>query len=184
MATEKDDVNIVKETSPHSKPLIEITSSDGELILKQFSPSDTQEIFELIDRNREHLSQNEEDTSDKYPTLESVEISILQPSNPDRLRFGIRDAQGTLLGSINLTPEKDNPHKGEIGYYLGKEATGKGYTTKAVNLLTDYAFNHLGYQELYGIVANTNKPSQEVLRRAGYKETGKEVLLFSKTISS
>jgi len=180
MTTEQEDTVSSAETVQIGKSLIEILSPDGKLSLIQFTPKDAQEIFELIDRNREHLSQNNEDTAKKYPTLESVEESILHPTNPNRLRFAIRDSQGVFLGSINLTPEKDNPQKGEIGYYLGKEATGKGYATQAVNLLTDYAFDKLNYQELYGIVAITNDPSKKVLQKAGYEETGTEFSLFTK----
>lgn len=38
-----------------------ITSSDGRMILGRFRPEDAQEIFDLIDSCREHLSQHGED---------------------------------------------------------------------------------------------------------------------------
>lgn len=155
--------------------LVEISSPDDVIILKPFTLADVKEIFELIDRNRDHLSQNGEDTAEKYPTLESVEKSISNPSNPKRLRFAIRNFEGELVGSINLTPLDSKPKKGEIGYYLGGEFTGKGYASRAVEALTNYGFNNLGYEEIFGMVANTNIPSLNVLKKAGYKETGKQI---------
>src|SRR5437868_14428116 len=84
---------------------LELVSLDGEVILRQYSPADAQEGFSLIDRNRDHLSQFGDETASKYPTLESFQESILHPKNPRRLRFGIRNKEGLLVGSINLTPQ-------------------------------------------------------------------------------
>ncbi|MDO8619586.1 MAG: GNAT family N-acetyltransferase [Candidatus Daviesbacteria bacterium] len=167
---------------------LEINSPNNEVILRQFAIADAEEIFKLIDRNREHLSQHGEDTAEKYPDLESVRESILQPADPKRLRFAIRDRQGIFLGGINLTPDKDNPQRGEVGYYLGSEATGKGYVTRAMELLSNYAFNTLQYLELYCLVAETNTPSIRVMQRAGFVKTGRqrdekknqEMIVFSK----
>lgn len=149
---------------------IEILSSDGSLTLRQFTPEDTEAIFELIDNSRDHLSQHGDDTARKYPTLDTVRESIEHPANPNRLRFGIRNHEDQLVGTINLTPNEENPDIGEIGYYLGSSHTGKGYTIVAVNALTDYAFTQLHYQTLFGKVAQANISSIKVLQRAGYKE--------------
>ncbi len=60
---------------PSNNP-IEIASSDGEVVLRQFTLEDAEEIFKLIDGNREHLSQFGDDTAGKYPTLDSVRESL------------------------------------------------------------------------------------------------------------
>lgn len=153
--------------------LVEITSETSEVTLRQYSLRDCEEAFALIDSNREHLSQFGDETSAKYPTLESFRESILNPKNPRRLRFGVRNRQGVLVGSINVTPDDDSPERGEIGYYLGQEFQKKGYTTEAIRLLTDYAFEHLGYQTLYGVVTEDNDASTKALERVGYQETEK-----------
>ena len=59
--------------------------------LRQFSPADTNAIFELIDRNRGHLSQFGDETAAKYPTGKSVLDIITNPKNPGKLRFGMRE---------------------------------------------------------------------------------------------
>lgn len=151
------------------KPPIEIYSPDGEIVLRQFTLGDSEEIFQLIDRNRGHLSQFGDDTAQKYPTLESVRGSIERPKNPKRLRFGIRNKEGILAGSINLTPDEDNPERAEIGYYLVAEFQGKGYVTRAVETLTDYGFDHLGYKAIYGVVNKDNIRFARVLRDTGYR---------------
>lgn len=149
---------------------IEIVSADRQVTLRQFVPEDAREMFDLIDRNRGQLSQFGDETSAKYPDYESALASITHPKNPNRLRFAIRDAQGVMVGSINLTPTEENPQRGEIGYWIGKESEGKGYMGRAVEALSDYGFSTLGYQTIFGEVVVGNKKSVNVLSRAGYRE--------------
>ena len=150
---------------------IEILSTDGDIVLRQFVLQDSEEIFALINSNRGHLSQFGDETADKYPTLESVRESIEHPKNPKRLRFAIRDKQGRLVGSINLTPDEGNPSQGEIGYYLSAEFQKRGHMRKAVQILTEHGFSNLNYKFIYGDVTEGNMASENVLMKAGYQET-------------
>lgn len=160
---------------------IEISSPNYRVCLQQFTPADALEIFDLINTNRPHLSQHDDKTALKYPTVEAVLDSITNPSNPDKLRFAIRDEQSRLVGSINLTPDNEDPSRAEIGYYLGAQYTGQGNMTEAALLLTEYAFEELGYTMIFGKVHPDNIKSAEVLKRAGYVETGSkgEHVVFS-----
>lgn len=164
----------------------EIAAASGRIVLQQFTINDVQAIFELIDRNRKWLSQHGDRTAKKYITAADVLESIAHPANPQRLRFGIRTQDGILVGSINLQPDDDNPHKGEVGYYLGQEGAGHGYATEAVVTLSEYAFDTLGYEELYAEVVLANEPSAHVLARAGYVERGieqgKRIFVQSRTL--
>lgn len=164
-----------------AKP-IEIVSPNGVVVLKQFTPDDSREIFDLINSSRGHLSQHEDNTAKKYPTLETVCESIVNPSNPNKLRFGIRNNNGVLVGSINLTPDEKNPLTGEVGYYLGASHMGQGYMVEAVKTLTTFVFDQLNYHALYAKVAKANILSAKVLQKAGYLESerGDEDIIFHK----
>ena len=153
---------------------MEILAPHFSITLRQFTIGDSAHIFNLINRNRNHFSQFGDETADKYKTLRDVENSILNPKNPDRLRFGVWNDKGEFVGTINLTPDKNNSHRGEIGYYLGPEFIGKGNMLNSVLTLSEYAFYHLGYEELYGKIHPDNIASQKVLLKAGFKETGEE----------
>jgi len=152
---------------------IEIASSDGDIILRQFTPQDAEEIFALIDKNRVFLSQNDEPTAAKYPTLKSVKESIEHSENPDRLRFAIRNKEGTYVGSINLTPDEKDPAQAEIGSYLGEEFQGRGYAGRAHEVLANYGFDFLDYETIYGDIAQTNTRSIKMVERLGWKMIGK-----------
>jgi len=97
--------------------------------------------------------------------------SILNPANPRRLRFAIRNNDRVLVGSVNITPDEDNPQRGEIGYYLGEEFIGKGYITRAGKALIAYAFERMGYRTMYAIVDDQNHASIKVLERLGFIKT-------------
>lgn len=85
-----------------------------------------------------------------------------------QITFAI-EYQGSFAGVIGLEPQQDvYAHTSEIGYWLGEEYWGKGITTKAVQLATDYAFNTLGLHRLYAGVFEHNKGSMRVLEKAGY----------------
>src|SRR3989344_5716914 len=157
---------------PGNNP-VELTSSVGEVVLRQFTPEDAGEILNLIDRNRDHLSQFGDDTAGKYPTHGSVKDSIENPKNPDRLRFAIRNREGQFIGSINLTPDTKNTKQPEVGYYLGAEFSKQGYMTRALEMVTTYGFRNLGYETIYGDVAETNTASSNALLRNGYNETSR-----------
>lgn len=135
--------------------------------LRIFRLEDSPVIFSLINRNREHLSQHGDITSAKYPTEESVFKSITEPANPDKLRYGIWTPDNEYVGTINFTPDKDNPKSGEIGYYVGQEYGGKGYATDATMALTKFLQNH-GWTEPYAKIHKNNFTSQKVLQKAGY----------------
>lgn len=163
---------------------LEIKSIGGKIRLRQFTLADAGELFELIDRNRDHLSQFGDETAQKYPTYESVLESIVKPKIPKRKRFAIRTTdEGEFLGSINLTPDEDNPQRGEVGYYMGLEYQGKGFAIEAVNILCDFAFGELEYKELYAKVHPDNRASQRVLIKTWFIQTGArgDDLIFSRT---
>lgn len=141
------------------------------LRLKQFEVDDAQEIFALIDRNKEHLSQNDDPTAGKYKALRQVVESIVHPDpkKPGRKRFGIWNEKGELVGSVNITPDKNDPTSAEIGYYLGSEFMGRGCMTEAASMLTAFAFDELECEVVYGMVDERNARSKAVLERVGYQ---------------
>ncbi|EKE20447.1 MAG: acetyltransferase related protein [uncultured bacterium] len=148
-----------------------ILEIDANIALKQYIISDSEAIFKLIDNDRSHLSQHGDTTAQKYPTLESVRNSIVNPENTSRLRFGIWD-RDVFVGTINITPNEDtleNPIA-EVGYFLGEDYQGKGYIGKSLERLIQYAFSELNIQMVYATVARGNNRSANVFIRAGFRE--------------
>lgn len=63
-------------------------------------------------------------------------------------------------------------HRAEIGYWLAKEARGKGICTKAAEMITEYGLMTIGFKRIDGIVDVRNEPSKRALLNAGYEFEG------------
>ena len=63
-------------------------------------------------------------------------------------------------------------HRAEIGYWLAKEARGRGICTKAAELITEYGLMTIGFKRIDGIVDVRNEPSKAALLKAGYEFEG------------
>ena len=141
-----------------------IPTARPDLVLRQYTLADSPAIFAAIDASREHLSQNGDDTSQKYPTLTSVEEGI-RVNNPEaHLRLGIW-ARETFVGGINLTCSLESA---EVGYWLDVRQTGRGYATLATQAVVRYAREVLGYNRVWACVKRVNQKSLAVLHRAGF----------------
>lgn len=59
-----------------------------------------------------------------------------------------------------------------IGYVLDQNHNGKGYTTEAVNLVVNYAFNTLKLHRIEAGVIPHHKASIRVLEKNGFHKEG------------
>jgi len=61
---------------------------------------------------------------------------------------------------------------GELGYWLGPSAWGKGYATEAARALTEHAFATTDLERIEGRVFAWNPASRRVLEKAGFQLEG------------
>jgi RimJ/RimL family protein N-acetyltransferase len=85
-----------------------------------------------------------------------------------------------LLGSISLMRFSWKNDRAEVGYWLAGEARGEGHMTRAVRLITDWGFAHLGLHRIDLIAATGNPASQHVAERCGFT---REAVLRSYMVS-
>jgi len=146
------------------------------VLVQRLTPADARELWELIDRNRRHLSRFGDDIAGNYLTFESVRDRIDKPPQGVwEYRCAIRDAEtAQMVGFVKLTLLPHLYRVVEIGYWLGEEFTGLGYATKAVRFLTHLALTdpEFAYVQVRAWVHSDNLDSRKVLARAGYTEHG------------
>lgn len=73
-----------------------------------------------------------------------------------------------LLGSISLMRFSWQHARAEVGYWLAKDARGRGHVTRAVRLVTDWGFRSLALQRIDLMAATENPASQRVAERCGF----------------
>jgi len=93
------------------------------------------------------------------------------------LMLGIfHQESGRHIGNIKLGPIDWNHKVGDIGFLIGdKEQWGKGYASKAIALLSDYAFEQLGLAKLTAGCYSENEGSRRALLKAGFIEEGRRI---------
>lgn len=135
-----------------------------------------------------------EDTSDVYRTHQLPEVIAAQvppePFSPDRAArrcayaeshwlagvqaaLSIRDAvTDTFAGEIALSYLEPATGQAMIGYDLDPHWRGRGYASRAVRLVSAWAFEHAGIARLIAGTAPENVASQRVLEAAGFQREG------------
>jgi len=87
----------------------------------------------------------------------------------NEVRFYILNAKTSrLIGTIGLLIRDMSVPFFELGYWIRKTETGKGYAVEAVGLLEEYAFRELGAKRLEIRTAKSNVKSRAVAARCGY----------------
>nr|MUH42218.1 N-acetyltransferase [Zobellia laminariae] len=77
--------------------------------------------------------------------------------------------KGIFVGEIGIDIKKDVFRlSAEMGYFIGEPFWGNGIATKAIALMTDYAFNTFDIVRIEAGVFEFNKPSMRVLEKNNF----------------
>jgi RimJ/RimL family protein N-acetyltransferase len=88
------------------------------------------------------------------------------------IAFAVVDRGDALLGAIGMSNFDWHDHKGEIGYWLAREARGRGAGTHALRLLSRWAIEGLGLERVELLANPANEASQRLAERAGFTREG------------
>jgi RimJ/RimL family protein N-acetyltransferase len=142
------------------------------IILNKFKPKDAQQLSIIANNKKIWLN-----VRDRFPhpyNLSDAEsfIKIATKENPNNKIFAIR-YKNKLAGSTGIF-NGDDVYKNtfEIGYWLGEEYWGKGIASKAVELITDYAFITLGARKVWAGCFAYNEGSMKVLLKNNFTQEG------------
>lgn len=87
--------------------------------------------------------------------------------------LSIYDREGkTFIGSTGLHRANWNVPSFHIGYWLHKNAEGKGYVSESTNALTRYAFKVLGARRVEIRCDSKNTRSLAVMQKLGFEQEG------------
>jgi ribosomal-protein-serine acetyltransferase len=147
---------------------------DDEIELALLEERHAETLFELTDRNREHLrewlpwvdaSRTVEDSKD------FIKGALKQFAENNGFQAAIW-YKGELAGEIGYHYLHRPTRRTEIGYWLGKAYTGQGIMTRATRKLVDYAFSELGLNRVEIRCATGNHKSRTIPERLGFIQEG------------
>lgn len=136
-----------------------------------------EEIFRAVDESREHLhpfcpwEKNDDSVESVLDYLKNKEIKTLEG---ERVEYGIFICEsGEYIGNIQAFDISSEKHSAEIGYWLKKSATGKGFMREALCILEKYCFLELGLYRVQLGCDTRNRASAAVIGACGYRFEGR-----------
>ncbi|MGM0750633.1 MAG: GNAT family N-acetyltransferase [Bacillota bacterium] len=147
---------------------------DQEISIELFQQHHKEELYELIDSNRDHLRQwlLWVDKRRSPQDLEHIiPLWIRNYADNNGFDAGIR-YQGKLVGMIGLHYIDWKSKSTSIGYLLSEEAQGKGIITRAVTSLLNYLFIEMDLNRVEIQCAINNKKSIGIPERLGFTKEG------------
>ena len=147
---------------------------NDDLRLEFLQESYAEEIFQLTDVNRKYLRKWlpwVDKTLTVNDTLNFIKLSVNKHNSGESFNCAVF-YKSKIAGVMGLTEISKFENSTEIGYWLGKEFTGKGIMTKACKRLCDYCFDDLKLNRIKIRCEKGNKASRGVPERLGFFKQG------------
>ena len=154
--------------------IVEIEGNN--ILIRNFTPDDAQELLEYYLRNKDHLRDFEPVRDASFYTYETQKEILLESYR--QLMTGTGSDLGiyigdTLIGKAKISSIVYGVFKsGILGYSIDKEYEGKGYMKEAINLVLSYAKEYLDLHRIEASALTTNERSKGVLLSCGFEEVG------------
>ena len=140
--------------------------------LELLSEENSLDVYSFEKENREYFERNLPPRPANYFDLEGFkEITrklLREQENHDVYMHLIRDAQGVMVGRINLSVLGKDRKTAELGYRIGGNVSNLGYASEAVKLVLEKAFTAYGFNRIIAGTAAGNLASQRVLLKNGF----------------
>lgn len=154
---------------------MDVRLQKDDILLRIFKLSEANELFQLINNNREHLGKWFH-WAESTRTLEDSQKFLQEEMDKYKggkgLYLGIwRDNK--LVGVISFNYINKLNNNASIGYWLGKEYEGKGIMIAACTLLISYGFTKLKLHRIGISHAEHNERSAKLPKKLGFTHEGR-----------
>ena len=147
----------------------------GGCALRLLEESDADELFAVVDANREHLAEwmpwvgNEQKPEDVLPFIRATRRQL---ADNNGLQTTIVDPDGRIIGMVGVHAIDWANRKTSIGYWLARDHQGRGVMTAAVRAYVDHAFGTLKLNGVTTRAAFANARSRGIAERLGFRAVG------------
>ena len=147
--------------------------STERLILRKMAKKDAETLFKIWsdDEVTKYMNMN------SFANIEQATYMINFLNNLFKNKEGIRWAiirkeDNTLIGTCGFNTWIKRSSRGEIGYELGQEYWGKGYTTEALKEVIRFGFEETLLNRIEAYVVPEASRSVNVLEKLGFRKEG------------
>lgn len=150
--------------------------ADKDIVLQKIRIKSAREIFECMDNSREFLREwlPFVDMTKTWKDTEKYIRSVHEGSDAHQnMGFEVR-YKDKIVGLIGLKDIDLVNNKSEIGYWLTRDATGKGIMTQSCKALLQYVFRELKMNKIWIRCAVENVRSCNIPKQLGFTFEGTE----------
>lgn len=143
--------------------------------IRHIKEGDSNGFYELVKRNESRLTEYFPITLEKTATTEQTGETVkmfADLSQKNELHVFVIEQEQTMIGVLFLKNLDQRVKKCELAYFIDKNEEHKGYTSQAIKLAIEYAFQRLGMNKVYCRVAPDNEPSNKAAVKNGFELEG------------
>jgi RimJ/RimL family protein N-acetyltransferase/8-oxo-dGTP pyrophosphatase MutT (NUDIX family) len=144
--------------------------TDGVVVLRRWREEDVEEALAGHDELIAHWFGFPGDAPSPEQHRAAIERWHEGYADQRRLTGFVVEHEGTIVGAVDV--RKVGEGTGELSWTLYAGQRGKGYATRAVRLLSDYAIDVLGLGRVEAKIEPGNEKSIRVATRAGLRREG------------
>lgn len=137
---------------------------------------DKENLFNFEKNNRDYFEKfipsRGEDYYDYEIFLQRHKDLIDEQNSGLSFFYLIKDKSDNILGRINLV-RTENDKIFSLGYRIGKDYTGQGIASKALNILLKI-IDKEKIKEIHGKTTDDNLASQKIMEKNGFRFIGKD----------
>ncbi|RMZ50919.1 N-acetyltransferase [Flavobacteriaceae bacterium PRS1] len=143
------------------------------IYLRALEPEDLEFIHTIEnDENFWEISSTQTPYS-RYAIKQYLENAHKDIYEVKQLRLVISNYKDEPLGMIDIFDFDFKNNRAGIGILIQEtKDRNQGFATEALNLLTDYCFNHLHLHQLYCNISEENTASINLFNKQGFKKSG------------
>lgn len=147
---------------------------DDDIVLELAELTHAQEVFDLVDRNREHLRpwMPWEPLTKTVDDTTAFLTGIRADYGAGRAFHTNLRYRGTLVGGMGLHDMDAANRTCDLGYWVDRDHEGRGIVTRATRALVTAAFAELGFVRLAIRADVDNVRSRAVPERLGFAFEG------------
>jgi ribosomal-protein-serine acetyltransferase len=142
------------------------------IVLRPYRHGDGATFFAAVDRHREELK-TWVAWVDRYRTPDDAEAYVRRMAGKwltrEALIVGIWTLDGEYCGGTGFHGFDWSVPSLELGYFLHRDARGRGYGAEAVRLVTEWGRHGLGARRIWASCDVQNDRSWRLLERCGYR---------------
>jgi ribosomal-protein-serine acetyltransferase len=158
---------------PGTDPLGDAARLSDDVTLRVLGPEDADELYDLIEANREHLARFMPWAAGQTlaDTRAFLDAKRLQLASGDGFECAIVRS-GRIVGVVGFHAVNWRDRATSIGYWLAVDEQGRGTMTDAVRVMVDHAFRSMGLHRVVITAAVHNDRSRAIAERLGFVQEG------------